>query len=206
MSRPLAAFAFGLTLLLCGRAARAGEPDVFKNTTAGFEVTRPASWHYFTAEQNLENLKATQLNDEEFRARMLKYATDPLVVLAKFPEPFDDLNPSFKVTIKPIGQLQGMDPIAALAAQLSQFAKSFKEFVVVQPPTQAKVSGIESGYARFNCSQQIPDGRSFPVTSELWIVPRSDYFFLIGAGTRQDEKTGSRKEIDAILKTVKIAH
>jgi hypothetical protein len=40
--------------------------------------------------------------------------------------------------------------------------------------------------------------------SELWIVPRGDYFFMIGAGTRQDEKTGTRKEIQEILKTVKI--
>ncbi len=31
-----------------------------------------------------------------------------------------------------------------------------------------------------------------------------DYFFIIGAGTRQDEKTGSRDEIKQILSTVKI--
>jgi len=44
----------------------------------------------------------------------------------------------------------------------------------------------------------------FPTASELWIVPRGDYFFLIGAGTRQDEKTGGRDEIRSILGTVRI--
>lgn len=29
---------------------------------------------------------------------------------------------------------------------------------------------------------------------------------MIGAGTRQDEKTGTREEIRAILETVKIEH
>ena len=68
-----------------------------------------------------------------------------------------------------------------------------------------QVSGIQAGYARFNFTVQIADGRTFPATSEIWMVPHGDYYFLLGAGTRQDEKTGSRKEIDAIVKSVKIA-
>jgi hypothetical protein len=55
-----------------------------------------------------------------------------------------------------------------------------------------------------NYTMEIPDGRSFQTTSELWIVPRGDYFFMIGAGTRQDEKTGSREEIQDILASLKI--
>jgi hypothetical protein len=57
---------------------------------------------------------------------------------------------------------------------------------------------------RINYSLQIPDGRSFPTTSEMWIVPKGNYFYMIGAGTRQDEKTGSRREIRQILDSVKI--
>ncbi len=57
---------------------------------------------------------------------------------------------------------------------------------------------------RIDYSLTIPDGRFFPTASELWIVPRGDYFFMIGAGTRQDEKTGSRKEILKILNSVEL--
>lgn len=46
---------------------------------------------------------------------------------------------------------------------------------------------------------------ALPITSELWIIPRGDYFFMVGAGTRQDEKTGSRKEVESILNTIVIA-
>ena len=55
---------------------------------------------------------------------------------------------------------------------------------------------------RIHYSLIIPDGRKFPTSSELWIVPRGDYFFMIGAGTRQDERNGSREEIHEILSTV----
>lgn len=193
----------GLALVLA-MSAQADEVNVFKSVTAGFEVTKPAEWQFVTAEQNLENLKRTELNDKEFHAAMVKYATAPLVAMMKFPEPFDDLNPSLKVNIKPFGQLKGTAPTKILGMLSPQFEKAFQDFKVVAPPALVTVAGIEAGYMRMNYSMLAPDGRSYPTTSELWIIPRGDYFFMIGAGTRQDEKTGSRKEIQAILDTMRI--
>ena len=92
-----------------------------------------------------------------------------------------------------------------LAAVSAQFQGLFKDFALVQTPIDTEVSGIRSSYMRVNYSAETPDGRLFPTTSELWIVPRGDYFFMIGAGTRQDERTGSRREIEEILSTIRIA-
>lgn len=198
-------FVVGLCLFLMMGAAFAGESEnTFRSVSVGFEITKPESWQFLTAEQNLENLKRTKLSDEEFHQLMLKYATAPLVAMMKYPEPFDDLNPSLKVNVKPFGPLKGIDPKQILSMVSAQFAGIFKDYKLVEGPVDTEVSGMKSGYLRFNYSLEIPDGRSFPTTSELWIVPRGDYFFMIGAGTRQDEKTGSRKEIQEILKTVKI--
>jgi len=195
----------GMCLFLMIGIALAGESEnTFRSVSAGFEITKPESWQFLTAEQNLENLKRTKLSDEEFHQLMLKYATAPLVAMMKHPEPFDDLNPSLKVNVKPFGQLKGTDPKQILSMVSVQFTSIFKDYEVVEGPIDKEVSGIKSGYLRFNYSLEIPDGRTFPTTSEVWIVPRGDYFFMIGAGTRQDEKTGSRKEIHEILKTVKI--
>jgi hypothetical protein len=190
--------------LMIGMAFAGDSENTFRSATVGFEVTKPESWQFLTAQQNLENLKRTKLSNEEFHQLMLKYATAPLVAMMKHPEPFDDLNPSLKVNVKPFGQLKGTDPKQILSMVSVQFASIFKDYEVVEAPTDTQVSGIKSGYLRFNYSLQIPDGRTFPTTSELWIVPRGDYFFMIGAGTRQDEKTGTRKEIQEILETVKI--
>lgn len=192
------------SLMSIGTVLAGDTVNTFKSVTVGFEVTKPSSWQFVTAEQNLENLKRMKLNDEEFHKLMLKYATAPLVAIMKYPEPFDDLNPSFKVNVKPFGQLDRTDPKKILAMLSAQFVSMFKDYELVQAPIDTHVSGIKSGYIRINYSLQIPDGRRFPTTSELWIVPRGDYFFMIGAGTRQDEKTGSRKEIQEILKTVRI--
>jgi len=182
----------------------AADPNAFNNPTAGLQLTKPAEWSYVTAAQNMDNIKAMKLSDEEFHAAMQKYATAPLVAMMKFPEPFEDVNPSFKVNLKPYGGLKGKPPQEIINLVVPQFQKTFKDFVLVQPPTEVVVSGIKSAYARMNYTMEIPDGRTFPTTSELWIVPRGDYFFMIGAGTRQDGKTGSREEIQSILKTVQI--
>ena len=194
-----------LILLLFSAYATSEESNVFTNPTAGFSVTKPVGWHYVSAEQNLNNLKATQLDDKEFQAAMVKYATTPMVAMTKYEEPYADVNPSFKVNIKPLGQFKGKDPKDIIGFILPHFQKLFKDFKLVQPPIDVPVSGISSAYARINYIMEVPDIGALPITSELWIVPRGDYFFLLGAGSRQDEKTGSRKEIDSIIKTIVIA-
>jgi hypothetical protein len=192
-----------LFLVLSG-AVWANDADTFRSPTAGFEVTKPSAWQFATAAQTQENLKRTKLSDSEFQTAMLKYATVPMVAMMKYPEPYDDINPSFKVNIKPLGQLIGKTPIELLNVVLPQLQTVFTDYHVSQSPIETEVSGLKAGYARINYSLETADGSTFPCASELWIVPRGEYFFLIGAGTRQDEATGSRSEIRAILDSVKI--
>lgn len=194
-----------LVLILFSGSALSEEPSVFSNPTAGFTVTKPVGWHYVTAEQNLNNLKATQLSDKEFQAAMVKYATTPMVAMTKHKEPYDDVNPSFKVNIKPLGQFKGKDSKEIIGVILPQIQRLFKDFVLVQPPTNVRVGGISSAYTRINYTMDAAGIGALPITSELWIIPRGDYFFLVGAGTRQDEKTGSRKEVESIINTIVIA-
>jgi hypothetical protein len=197
----VAAMVFGFVIMEFASQAKA---EVFSNPTAGLQMSKPDDWHYVTAAQNLANIKALKLSDEEFHAAMQNYATAPLVAITKYKEPFEDVNPSFKINIKPYGQLKGRKPGDLITMLIPQFERAFKSFQVVQAPTDVVVSGIPSAYARMNYVMETPDGVFFPITSELWIVPRGDYFFMLGAGTRQDEKTGTRKEIESILDSVKI--
>lgn len=192
--------AFVLFVLTC--AAFADNTNQFESITVGFKVTKPNDWQFVTADENLENIKKVQMNDQEFQQLMLKYSTAPLVAIMKYPEPYEDLNPSFKVNIKPLGKLKGTEPKNILSLIIPQFEKMFQDFNLVQPPTDTKVAGLDAAYMHINYSLVIPDGRVFPTASELWIVPRGDYFFMIGAGTRQDEKTGSRSETNEILNSV----
>jgi len=193
-------------LLLFSAYAFSETASVFSNPTAGFTVTKPIGWHYLTAEQNLNNLKATQLSDKDFQAAMVKYASTPMVAMTKYEEPYEDVNPSFKVNIKPLGQFKGKDPKEIIGVMLPQFQKIFKDYKLAQSPTNISVAGISSAYTRINYTMEVAGMGTLPITSELWIIPHGDYFFLVGAGTRQDEKTGSRKEIESIINTIVIAH
>ncbi|KIM11921.1 MAG: hypothetical protein KU37_03455 [Sulfuricurvum sp. PC08-66] len=191
-----------LIVLLLPLFVYAQEGNQFESMTVNFKITKPSDWQFVTAQENLENLKKVQMKDDEYKQHVLKYSTAPLVAMTKYPEPFEDLNPSIKVNIKPLGQLKGVDPKQILGLILPQFQKMFQDFNLVQPPMDTKVGSLNAAYVRINYTLEIPDGRAFPTSSQLWIVPRGDYFFLIGAGTRQDEKTGSREEIEKILSTI----
>jgi len=196
--------AVALCLAALSGVAAANESDTFHSPTAGFEITKPADWQFVTAAEVQENLERTKLGDEEFRAAMLKYATVPMVAMMKYPEPFEDVNPSFKVNIKPLGQFKGRTPVEIMSILLPQLEKVFRDFKLSQAPTRSEVSGLEGAYARIDYTLETAEGATFPCTSELWIVPRGDYFFLLGAGTRQDESTGSRSEVQAILSSIRI--
>jgi hypothetical protein len=182
----------------------AAEKDTYTNPTLGFALTKPAEWHFMTAEQNAENLARTKLKDEEFQKLAQKYASAPMVAITKYEEPYDDLNPSLKVNVRPLGNFSADNPTAILEFMAKQLEAVFEDYKVITPPKETKVAGLKSAYLKVHFSMKIPDGRSFPTCSELWVVPRGKHFFMIGAGTRQDEKTGRREEIEKILATIKI--
>jgi hypothetical protein len=127
-----------------------------------------------------------------------------MVVIAKYEEPYDDLNPSLKVNMRPLGNFSADKPTAILDIISKQFESLFEDYKVVTAPKETKLAGLKAGYLKVHFSMKIPDGRTFPTCSELWVVPRGKHFFMIGAGTRQDEKTGKREEIEKILETLKI--
>lgn len=191
-----------LVFSLFSLGAFAQDTNLFESKNIGFMVTKPNEWQFVTAEENLKHLKNVQLNDEEFQKLMLKYSTAPLVAMMKYPKNFDDLNPSFKVNIRPLGELKGINPKNILDLIIPQFQKTFADFNLVQAPIDAVVGLLPAAYMRVNYSLANSDNRIFPATSELWIVPRGDYYFMIGAGTRQDGKTGSREEISEILASI----
>lgn len=190
--------------LLLSSNALAGNSDDFENKMFGFKMSKPSDWHFLTAKEHYEGLKRINLEDKKFQEILAKKSSAPMVVITKHQEPFDDLNPSFKVSVKPIGRLINSNALKTIEAMTPIFEKMFTNFKIQQKPTKIKIFGLEASYTRFNYSVSIPDGRTFPATSEIWIIPKENYFFMIGVGFRQDEKTGSYDEIKSILDTIVI--
>lgn len=124
----------------------------------------------------------------------------------KHPEPHNDLNPSFKVNIKPLSAMKGKSGTQLLNVILPHMEKMLRDYKLTQPPMEIEISGLKGAYAHIDYSLVTADDSVFPTTSEIWVVPRGECFFLLGAGTRQDERSGTRKEIKSILDTVRITH
>jgi hypothetical protein len=176
------ALALGLSLATPAHADDPAKAEVFKDAKTGFEIAKPEGWYYFGRERRVR----------------------PLVAFSKYREPYDDLNPSFEVHVRPIADLQGMGLPEGLRPIL-EMQRSVLGARVAQGPSVAEVAGKQAAYARLEYTAETPEGLELPVTSQLWAVPDGDHFFLVDAGTRQDEKTGTRKEIEAILRTIRIA-
>lgn len=196
-----------MPLLLAAGVAVAGESrNRYENTTIGFEVTKPKSWHFQRTQRFSESLNHAQLSGPEFRALLFKFADGPLVSMTKYAEPYTDLNPALKISVRPFGKRLGEDATQVLGLISGQFAEAYKDYELVQAPTDGLVSGIDSAYMRVHYTVRAPYGRMIPAASEIWVVPQSGYFYLISSSTRQDEATGTRAEIREIIKTTEFVH
>ncbi|MCF6199102.1 MAG: hypothetical protein L3J67_06825 [Hyphomicrobiaceae bacterium] len=200
---PLALGTLMLFLALLG-AASAKSANTYENRVVGIHFDKPADWHFLSATRNRENLENMKMNSEQLKKAILKYASKPLVILTKHAEPFNDLNLSLKISVKPLGRLKGVDPKRLLGLFLPRFKQMFKDFRLMQKPRDTKLSDLKAAYMRLNYTAVTKSGLTFPTTSEMWLVLRANHFFLIGAGSRQDEKTGSRAEIRKIVNSIRI--
>jgi len=80
------------------------------------------------------------------------------------------------MNVRPIGDAQALDPIKTL------------ETIII---------GI-------NYTMNVDTGVSFAVTSEMWIVPRKNYFFMIGVGMSQNDTSDTKKIIREIINSIEI--
>ncbi|MFS0738158.1 hypothetical protein ABC347_14005 [Sphingomonas sp. 1P06PA] len=193
--------AVGWVLIAAAAAANAA-PVEFSNPTAGVRVTMPDGWVAVTAEQNRETLSRAEIRDMDFAAAVARYATVPMFAFARYPEPFDDLNPSFKINLRPAGAFVGRSGVQIIEAMVPGLEKAFGAMPVI-PPHATTVSGLPAGHVRIDY-ELVADGRNFPVSSDLWVVPHGSHFFIIGTGIRQDERTGSRADVERIVASLRI--
>ena len=178
--------------------------DYYFNQTLGIKLKKPAGWVFASAAENAKNLENIRLEDPKFQELVIKYSTTPLVVLTKYQEPYPDLNPSFKMNTRPYGNLPTKDPLEILNMISPMMQRLFKDYKLIEGPKEVTISGIRSGYLKIYFTLQSQGGDSFPTCSELWIIPRENFFFMLGAGTRQDEKTGKLAEIREIINSIEI--
>ncbi len=194
-----------LILLLLSSCAFDITQHIFENKTAGIKLIKPSDWHFLSKEEYVEGLGRVELQDKSFQERLVKNPSLPLVIIAKYPEPYDDINPSVKIGIKSIDQLKEGDPKKTLESVILPSLKTiFKNYQLDQEPVYIKISGLKAAYARISYSLDVSNLGTFPMTSEFWIVPSGKYIFMIGAGIKKNEDDQTRKKIKEIINSIEI--
>jgi len=184
-------------------ATMAADENTFESQMLGFSLTKPESWHFVSANTYLQRTKEATLNDPEMDKRWKESMRAPLVVIAKYPINHPDVNTTVKADAKPYGQLSstssGVDIINTL---LPVFQKNFHEFQIEKGPFEVTLSGHKGGYIKINYVSVTTAGR-YPSTSEMWIVPRENVFFILGGGYKRGAKEAPH-EIAQIIQSVSI--
>lgn len=158
--------------------------ELYRNDEAGFSIEKPKEWHFLDTQD--------------------KSAAAPMVGFTKHPNPFNDVNPTVKVNLHPLNDLDGNDPARIAALLAGPMQQAFDNFEVKGGPTQMTISGYKTGYIRVSYSMPDPAGNPIGISSELWVIPKGKHFFLIGTAIRQDQRTGTQQEIHNIVDTIKI--
>ena len=132
-----------LFALLCTVLTAWAQPaEVFHSPTAGFAVTKPEGWNILTAQQHAQNLKSTKVNDADLQAAIVAGGGTPLVVIAKYPEPYPALNPNVTVYVRTLGDLKGQPATKILGTVMQIFRSGLKDFQVNQSPVATELAGL----------------------------------------------------------------
>lgn len=193
-------------LIVCtfGQAAIGSEKDDYTNPTAGFRITKPSSWVYLSTETIAANRENIRLKDEELRAAIRERATAPLVVMAKHKEPYDDLNPTVQIVLRPLGVLQGKPTTEIMEVAVRPMQNAFHDFKFIRDIHETEVSGMKSSHMRATYTISNKEGRNFRVVSRMWMVPRGSFIFLIGMSGPESGPDVSEKEFAQVLKSIQI--
>ncbi len=192
-----------LTLLLAS-ATNATAQELFEYKTLGLKVEKPKSWHVLTDAQNRENLARTQMSDAEFQAYVQKHARAPIFAITKYREPYNDLNPSIKITIRPAGGINKQNLLTVTKQVVTSMMGRVGKVQAMENPKLLSMSGFPATYTSVDYTLKTQDGLQFPVKSQMWFILKKELLVMVGAGTRQDEKTGSRQEIQKVIDSIRL--
>lgn len=195
-------------LLLCALSAfplfAQVDGNTFDSPLAGLSLTKPATWHFISFNEIAKNREAIKLDDPEFQ-KLLQQATAPLVVMTKHEEPYDGLNPSVQVTLRPLpDSLRSKSATEILALVLPTLRSKFGDFTIEKEIAATTVSGLPAAEIVGRYTLKTTAGGSFPVRSRLVVVPRGTHMFLIGMAAAADADAATTEELASIFGSLRL--
>lgn len=193
-----------ISLAAVSADAPAMNTNRFHSPTAGFAVSKPADWQFGSMEQVATNRAIARLKDKELEAQIRQRASAPLVVILKHPEPHDDLNPSFQVMLRPVGQLEGKSATELMRLVVPTIQRAMADFSFVEEIREVRIGQMPAAYMKAKYTAANSEGREFKTLSRMWIVPRGSFMFLLSASGPQEGPDVSEAAFKAIVDSIQI--
>jgi hypothetical protein len=179
--------------------------DVFYSEAAGFGLVKPAGWLFAPVEWDEVNRQRVSIGNAELDELVRKHASAPLLIVLKHPEPYDKINPSIKVTLRPLGQLQGMMPRAIAEVVVAGMKQSIPSLELQGDIEETSVGGLAAAHLRSRVTITAGEpAQDFLVLSRMWFVPRGGYLFLVGMSGPVTGDEVSEQEFAKVLRTIQI--
>jgi hypothetical protein len=177
--------------------------NVFRSEMAGIEIAKPASWHFANLQSVMENRASVKMKDEDFQKQLAQLATAPLVAATKYEEPYEALNPSFQIIVRPAATLEGKSGLEIMHLVEPGLRNNFSDFKVIEAARECVVSGRPAGRLSASYTVASQDGRTFPTRTTLVMIPRGKVLYQIGFSGPAEGPDMLTKEIEEILGSIK---
>lgn len=185
-------------------AGRAGCSDLYHNADAGFHLTKPAAWHFLPQSVVAKNLALPRLREKDLENAIRSKPEMPFLIVTKFKEPYEGLNPSVQVSFRTQGDLAGKGARVLLERSVARLKENFADYNEVEKVTETLLDGRPA--ARMAASYTVRDaaGAEFKTLARMWVVPRGDYMLTIGTYGPTSGSNVSDKEFQSILDSIKL--
>lgn len=181
-----------------------GDEDLFVSSAVGLSLRKPSSWYFKPTAWSRVNMDDIEFKDDSFGELVRKYATEPLVVVTRYEETTDRLNPIFRVVFRPLGQLKNMSPEDVAKMSVKALPEIYEDFELVGGVESTEVSGYPAAHYVATFTVTNAEGARFPTRSEAWIVKRGAYVFIVGGAGPTEGADESSSEFAQIVRSIAI--
>lgn len=180
-----------LGVLVAAPLLRAADENVYRNTTLGFSIQKPATWFF-----------ETMATDGDTRA--VSDSPVKMIMITRYKEPYPELNASLSISCVSRDEVAVTVPKTLVRIIVNRIVERYEDASVQEGPSEATIAGLKGAYARVFFEGKLKEGDRAAASEEVWVLVAGDLYCIATGESRQDEKTGSRNELRQILETMKV--
>lgn len=174
----------------------------YESDELGFRMGVPGDWVVQNSEMVLANRARIDAGGPILQRRF-QQATLPIFVATRFPDGYDDINPTVQVVYRPLPEPDA--PVAqVLEKLLAGMGMILPEFRLVSRPEETAVSGLSAARARAAYALFGDEDRRFDIVGRMWIVPRDDMMFMISMSGPAHGENGSEEIFSGMVESIEI--